>query len=395
MENELRALPLVLVASVASIFLTYVFVLPRLPGITFAKTAWYLAIACFVAIAQTTSTTMLFFCIGYPALYMGFWLGLTGGAAAYPAWFGTALAVLVIVSSGFSFLWLLAAEFIASGSTGLTHWANRYLAALVLTLVQVAVGGPILYRAEVTAPTGKAGYIDKSGNYAIAAKFEHVEDFRHGIARVNLPKDFTGRFKAPAFINHSGNVVVNPDKKRYFNFKPGGIASDVDDEEGAENTGNSILARNHGDSLPLSEGLSAVQKGGAPPKMEESWGFEDNKHKVVIKPSFYDVRSFNEGLAAAAIDPAKDDPSADKTRVNALWGYIDHQGEWVVKPQFQAAESFSDGLGCVSVSTPGAKTLYGTRVGYINKKGEFVIPPKFDYGNPFREGVAAVIVEPR
>jgi hypothetical protein len=396
MENELRALPLVFVASVVLILLTYIFVLPRLPGITFAKTAWHLAIACLVATAQTISTTVLFFCFGYPALYLGFWLGLTGGATAYPSWFATALAVLVVVSCGFSFLWLMAAEFIASKSTGLTHWASRLLAALVLTLPQMAIGGAIFYAAEKSAPVGKAGYIDKEGNYAIARRFEHVEDFRHGIARVNLPKDFTGRLKAPAFIDHSGNNIKNPEEgKRFFKFSAGSVAFGLDNEEGAANTGNSILVRNHGESLPLAEGLSAVQKAGAPPQVEEAWGFEDSDHKMVIPPSFYDVRSFKEGLAAAAIDANKDNPSADITQVNALWGYIDRQGNWVVKPQFQNAESFSDGLGCVSVSTPGAKNPNGTKVGYINKKGEFVIPPKFDYGNPFREGVAAVVVEPR
>lgn len=352
--------------------------------------------ALLVAIAQTISTTVLFFCFGYPALYLGFWLGLTGGATAYPSWFGTALTLLVVVSCGFSFLWLLAAEFLTNKSTGVTHWASRLLAALVLTFPQMAIGGAIFYAAEKSAPTGKAGYIDKTGNFAIAAKFEHVEDFRHGIARVNLPKDFTGRLKAPAFIDHNGNPIKNSDDgKRYFKFSAGSTAFGFDEEEGAENTGNSILVRNHGDSLPLSEGLSAVQKAGVPPKMEESWGFEDSNHKMVIAPSFYDVRSFKEGLAAAAIDANKDDPSADKTSVHALWGYIDRQGEWVVKPQFQVAESFSDGLGCVSMTTPGAKSLNGTKVGYINKKGDFVIPPKFDYGSPFREGVAAVVVEPR
>jgi hypothetical protein len=308
--------------------LTYVFVLPRLPGITFAKTAWHLATACLVAIAQTITTTVLFFCFGYPALYMGFWLGLTGGATAYPAWFGTALALLVVVSSGFSFLWLMAAEFLVSKSTGLTHWASRLLAAPVLTMPQMAIGGAIFYTAEKSAPTGKAGYIDKSGNYAIATKFEHVEDFRHGIARVNLPKDFTGRLRAPAFIDHSGNAIKNPDDgKRYFKFSAGSVAFGLDDEEGAENTGNSILVRNHADSLPLSEGLSAVQKAGAPPKVEEAWGFEDSNHKMVIAPSFYDVRSFKEGLAAAAIDESENNPAADKTRVNALWGYIDRNGQ--------------------------------------------------------------------
>ena len=395
MESEWKALPLFLAASVAAMFLTYVFVLPRLPGITFAKNKMHLAIAFMVAVAQTASTALCFFALGYPALYMGFWLGLTGGAAStYPSWFATAIAILIVSSSLFAFLWLFAADFLLTKSTGATHWFSRATAALLLTLVQVAIGAPIFYRAEVTAPEGKAGYIDKTGNYAIAKKFEHVEDFRHGIARVNLPRDLYGKLKPPAYIDHSGNVVAPPVKeKRYLNLSAGSIASDEDNEEGAANTGNSILVRNHGDSLPESEGFRAVQKSGAPPKVWEAWGFEDFDHNLVIEPSYYDVRSFKEGIAAAAIDANQNNPLADQTTVRPLWGYIDREGHWLVKPQFQAAESFSDGLGCVTVVTPEGKN--GIRIGYIDKKGDFVIPPKFDYGNPFREGVAAVVAEPR
>ncbi|MDR3614100.1 MAG: WG repeat-containing protein [Candidatus Obscuribacterales bacterium] len=393
METEFAALPFVIVASLVSVFLTFLFVLPTLPGITFPKTLGNIALAFLTAVAQTVSTTLFLFCIGYPALYMGIWIGLGGGAASYPLWFGAALALLLTISSGFAFLYLFADTLLSRKSINFSGGFSLPLGALVLTFVQVAIGGAIFYTAELRKPTDKFGYIDKTGKFVIPAKYEHAENFRQGYAKVTLPKGLDGQLKEPIYINHSGATIIPPvEVSRYAAPIPKLKMDDIPEiyeDAGSNSTGRYFIDIKGLKFLPFSEDLAAAQH-----NENLLWGFVNRKYNLVIPASFDDVRSFKEGLAAVKATPEKD-KSLDDLNPPKFWGFIDHKGHWVVKPKFLSAESFSDGLACVTVAAPTTWDQNGTKTGYINKKGDFVIPPNFQWGQSFSEGVAAAAVKIR
>jgi hypothetical protein len=138
------------------------------------------------------------------------------------------------------------------------------------------------------------------------------------------------------------------------------------------------------------------------------WGFVDSSGKTRIPFRFAEVKSFQEGLAAAR------ESTAEK------WGFIDMGGAWHVKPQYdrvvasfadglsivekdrrqmfidrsgkeafslklRRAKPFSEGLAACSVFTP-----LGLRVGFINRDGDFVIPPRYLVSGSFSEGLCAV-----
>jgi hypothetical protein len=56
---------------------------------------------------------------------------------------------------------------------------------------------------------------------------------------------------------------------------------------------------------------------------------------MIIRPEFYDICDFKEGLAGV--------------QVGGKWGYINKEGNMVIKPQFDSAVPFSEGLAVVGL----------------------------------------------
>jgi predicted DNA-binding WGR domain protein len=86
-------------------------------------------------------------------------------------------------------------------------------------------------------------------------------------------------------------------------------------------------------------------------------GYKDEHDKIVIKPQFDEVWSFDKnGLAGV--------------KLNGKWGYINTSGKLVIEPQFDKTWGFfHSGLAVVKL-----KGKYG----FINVTGKFVIEPQFD-----------------
>jgi hypothetical protein len=112
-----------------------------------------------------------------------------------------------------------------------------------------------------------------------------------------------------------------------------------------------------------------------PVKVDENWGFIDENGKVIIKPQYWRVSFFSEGLALVEQENEKRDESK----------YIDVNGNVAIEPMksIEYETVFSEGLAVFH-------SLENGKYGYINKKGEVVIEPKFDEADLFTEGAAIV-----
>lgn len=202
------------------------------------------------------------------------------------------------------------------------------------------------------------GYIDTSGQIAVAPKYSFAEDFVNEVAIVACGQkwgmvDRKGKTLIPCqydgvqFLENTDNRMV----KVYIQEPKYGLIDTL---------GQLTVSAVYDELGSFSEGRLAVQRNGL-------WGFVDPNGREVIPCRFREVQNFSQGLAAA--------------RLGAGWGFIDKQGHIVVDFQYKRAGCFNDGLAWVHVDN---------NVGYINESGEFAIPPHFSKGYDFQWGLARV-----
>lgn len=117
---------------------------------------------------------------------------------------------------------------------------------------------------------GKYGFIKSNGTYAITPRYELVESYSNGLARVRMGS-------MEYYINQKGNQVGN--------------------------TFNQVKS--------FSEGLGAIM-------INDIWGFMNTKGDLVIDPRYNDVTSFKGGYAAV--------------RNGEAYGIIDTKGRTIVEP---------------------------------------------------------------
>ena len=198
---------------------------------------------------------------------------------------------------------------------------------------------------------GRYGYVDKTGNMIISSQWINAKSFSEGLAAVG--NSYWG------YIDKKGNYVIDPIWDYASTFS-GGIAV-VKSMSGSSSDYQYI--NNDGEILNvvIREGLYSFEQ-------DEKYGFKNNDGQIVIKPSFYSVGQFSEGLASYL--------SAFES-----YGFIDTNGKVVIQPRYEAVGSFSEGMAAVSVDG---------NYGYINQKGDIVIEPQWDFASSFSQGVAYV-----
>jgi len=135
--------------------------------------------------------------------------------------------------------------------------------------------------------TGKWGYVDKSGRFAIAPQFSEARDFSEGLAAV-LDGDSWG------YINRSGTFVVGP-RYRIAGSFANGLAPVSD----WTNESPRYIKTDGGLVLPPPQCLYADEfsRGMAAVYINGHWGFIDQSLKVVIAATFLSVEPFSDGLA--------------------------------------------------------------------------------------------------
>lgn len=224
-------------------------------------------------------------------------------------------------------------------------------------------------RAAAVGPTGRWGYIDRRGQWAILPEYVWAKPFHEGHAPVAiaLPNTWT-------MLDREGHRVFG--------------------------------ATTYGDVGELDEGVAPVMNA------NQECGYVDAKGKVVVPFKFHACRAFADGLAAVSLDPI------------GLAGkavFINHDGAVTLPgPFLQVNAGFEGGLAVVHsrtgdffidhtgarASPPASNTLHLNeltpfqdglasarvgRVGYLNRAGDVAIPFRYAMGQSFHHGLARVV----
>jgi len=180
------------------------------------------------------------------------------------------------------------------------------------------------------------GFIDKSGNWKIAASFIVANDFNEGYAIVI--KYLNGKDNY-FLIDKSGNIK--------FQF-PLGLKPEME---------------------RVKEGLILV-------KDKKSWmyGYLDVNGKLVIPCKYSLASEFNEGLAKVNVANEFGEYK---------WGFVDKSGSIKINFKFsKEPTNFNSGLSMIQDTQ--------NHFGFIDKNGNVVIEPKFERTFPFDSGYALV-----
>ena len=258
--------------------------------------------------------------------------------------------------------------------------------------------------------TGKWGYIDVNGQWAIAPQYDGASGFRGGYARVTLypenhiPNDapfLDGDYKG--VIDRTGEFVLPPEYS---------LDSGYDGQYyGGKDTGIWVVTR----------------------WSDQVWGEDEDGEEILLhdnKEGFFDIRSgFFSGLVWEAVWPWPSQsrliPVIDDTFRS---GFVDRTtGELVIPCLFQSVDPsiFSEGVASVAYQTEdgnnlafflidetgseiplpkGIHSLYAHHaadgriavknekglLGFADLQGNVVIQPQFIYVNDFQQGLAVV-----
>lgn len=104
-------------------------------------------------------------------------------------------------------------------------------------------------------------------------------------------------------------------------------------------------------------------------KIDDKWGFIDERGEIIITPEYEKVDSFNGGLA--------------KIKKDGKFGIINASGKIIVSPIYDNISKFKRGL---------ASVVKDAKTGFINTNGELVIPLEFDSASDFQENVNLAII---
>ncbi len=227
--------------------------------------------------------------------------------------------------------------------------------------------------AAVQNEKGQWGYIDKSGHFVIAPRFEEADKFSEGVAPVKLKDDWQ-------YIDVKGNTVIklqrsNRTVDQAKPFKSGAAFVVLVDSTG-NNYEKGLIDHSGKWLLTPTMRLTGELDNGMAPLWEDSthtMGFINSSGQMVIPPQFTGnaMLPFQEGLAAVYVGSGK--------AMRA--GFIDKKGHWAIPPKYQDGYHFCGGLAPVKMNDVW---------GFINKKGKFVIPPKFESAESFEDGIAMV-----
>ena len=134
------------------------------------------------------------------------------------------------------------------------------------------------------------GFIDLTGNFAIAPLYQDVQNFSEGLAAVKLDNKW-------GYIDMMGHLIIPYQFLRAGSFH---------------------------------NGLAKFYTNGR-------YGYINKEGKTAIKPAFYEAGDFNNGLA----------PVRMKTNYRG-WGFINTSGRFVIRRKYNFATEFSDGLAGVA-----------------------------------------------
>lgn len=208
--------------------------------------------------------------------------------------------------------------------------------------------------APVAMDSTHYGYIDTSGAWIIEPRFKLAYPFSNGVARVlALNNKWT-------LINRRGDFLVQPKYDRIMDFV-NGLANVAVTQRGnmiwgiMDTTGAEVVVPQYRFIGTFSEGLAPVTN------LSGKYGFVTRDGEVAIEPTFFNARSFSEGLASF--------------REGKTMGVIDRTGTVVVEAEYYDIGPFYNG---VAMATRGGsipdffKRKPGIELVYINRKNKVI-----------------------
>jgi WG containing repeat len=230
----------------------------------------------------------------------------------------------------------------------------------------------------------QGGYIDASGRYVIAPRFEYENAFDRGVAAVSR-WDTVRHTRVWMLLHKDGSTETLDPSILYIRGFSGDLAVfgtwPRRTEGFLDHSGRIVIP------ATFLKADAFCASGTAAVKTSSGWGVIDQRGKFIVAPNYDGVHCFAHGLAAAK---------------RGSWGFINTLGTFVVPPQFDDLGDFSEGLAPFSryswpYGTPpaGAETVYVAasreiRQGYVDATGAIVIPAQWRYANPFQFGIAKV-----
>lgn len=231
-------------------------------------------------------------------------------------------------------------------------------------------------RAKVTL-NGKDGFIDKKGNWLIQPKYDEIlfpvyvryavvgDDELKILVTPNIYRvQVGGKF---GYISKNGDMVIPPtfDFSRPFY---GGLAlARKGRQKGYINTRGKFLFEPPFEILGDFTGELAVV--GENTETTQKFGLINRKGEVVFKPMFAEISYWQRQLWLVEIGGKK--------------GLVDAGGNFIVKPQYDKLGYFCDGLAWVEKDK---------KISFINRSGKVVIRSKYSKTRSFSECLAAVSV---
>jgi|GEM_PF-626606 len=219
------------------------------------------------------------------------------------------------------------------------------------------------------------GFIDQSGKFAIAPRFDIVEGFNNGSAVVKLRGkcfhiDKTGKFldqgkPSIEFKSEIQNARWEREAREKVEAEKNKFKGDIYDA-----SGSNLIAHTSQVTLePFSEGLAMCK-------------FTPDLLKRI------DLIDLNTAKSNRFTIDNSDGPLASDRNLNA-WGFINEQGRLVIPPRFYSANNFKDGIASVdcwnSRLQPNAQ-----KSGFIKKDGTLIGNQYFEYAWPFKNGFGIV-----
>lgn len=181
--------------------------------------------------------------------------------------------------------------------------------------------------ARVASPaTGRVGLIDRSGEQVAEFRYDHIDAFCDGVARVNI-----------GGVVHEGTIVGGQ-----FGF----ITRD----------GNEVVECVYAKARRADEGRITVARDGR-------YGFLDLEGNVIVAPTYEFASWHSEGLAVVAVDGHD--------------GFVDAAGTMVLEPRYEEATPFRDGI---------ARVKRDGLWGLINRDGELIHDALYNRLGQIRDG---------
>lgn len=247
------------------------------------------------------------------------------------------------------------------------------------------------WKRHILSQPANWGYKDSSGNVVIPPKFRQASTFSEGIAEVEEGLlagyiDKTGKYAIkPCFpigaSSFDNGIAYGTKCSREFSANPfqsgsGCVQNTCYFRLGLISRGGKFITEPKYEQFrPISEGRMAF-------RLDNKWGFMDSSGKVVIEPKYAAVQPFSEGLAAVT-ENAWD--GGLSPIIPSAWGFVDRDGKLVIQHQYRSAGSFHDGLALVSEN---CHNISGKPEGFIDKAGKLQISSDQYLSSGFEGGVA-------